>query len=78
MPRTMGGAALSRLWDTNPKIAFVLHLLVCIALGLVFVVFLFGGYNWVTVLLVGVLFGVDVAALVLATIDAAQRGWTRS
>ena len=74
----MGGAALSRLWDTNPKIAFVFHLLACIALGLVFAVFLFERYNWIFVAVMGIFFLFDAGALVLAVIDATQRGWTRA
>ena len=29
----MGGAALGRLWDTHPKMAFVLHLLMTVYFG---------------------------------------------
>ena len=29
----MGGVGLGRLWDTHPKVAFVLHLLVTVYLG---------------------------------------------
>ncbi len=74
----MGGIALGRLWDTNPKIAFVLHLLVCIAVGLVLLSLIVARLSLITVVVVGILFLVEVIAIVLATIDAAQRGWTRS
>ncbi len=74
----MGGVALSRLWDTNPRVAFVLHLLACIALGLLVVVFIFERYSWVTIVFLAIFFVTDVGALILGTIDAAQRGWTRS
>ena len=74
----MAGVALGRLWDTNPKIAFVLHLLVCVAVGLVLLSLIVARLSLPTVVVVGILFLVEVIAFVPSTIDAAQRGWTRS
>jgi hypothetical protein len=72
----MGGVALSRLWDTHPKIAFPLHILTCAMIGLVALA-LWSEANRVTAVIIAVLFVIDLAFLVLATIGASQRGWTR-
>jgi hypothetical protein len=74
----MGGAALSRLWDTHPKLAFPLHVFSLGVIGWVTISVWAQGSSWVAVSILAFLFVFDVASLVLATIDAAQRGWTKS
>ncbi len=73
----MGGVALSKLWDTHPKIALPLHLITCSIIGLVAAAFWLEG-NRGTGVAIAVLFVIDVFALVLATVDANQNGWKRS
>jgi hypothetical protein len=74
----MGGAALGRLWDTHPKLAFPLHVLTLGVIGLATFTVWAQGSGWVAVSILAFLLVFDVASLVVATIDAAQRGWTRS
>jgi hypothetical protein len=73
----VAGVALGRLWDTHPKLACVLHVLTGSLIGVVALTFWLGR-SWGTAAIITVLFVVDAAAFVLATVDAAQRGWTRS
>ena len=74
----MGGAALSRLWDTHPKLAFPLHVCSLGVIGWVTIGLWAQGSSWVAVSILAFLFVFDAASLVIATIDAAQRGWTKS
>jgi hypothetical protein len=74
----MGGAALSRLWATHPKLAFPLHVLSLGLVAWVVIVVWAQGSSWVAVSILAFLFVFDVASLVIATVDAAQRGWTKS
>jgi hypothetical protein len=73
----MAGVALGRLWDSNPRIAFVLHVITCSLIGLVALVFWLQT-SWGTATILTILFLVDAAALVLCTMDAAGRDWTRN
>jgi hypothetical protein len=74
----VGGAALSRLWDTHPKHAFPLHVLSLGVIGWVTFTVWAQGSSWLAVSILAFLFVFDVAFLVVSTIDAAQRGWTKS
>ena len=73
----MAGAALGRLWDSNPKLAFVFHVITCSVIGLVALMFWLQT-SWGAAALLTVLFVIDAAALVVFTVDAAQRGWSRN
>ena len=69
--------ALGRLWDTHPKLAFPLHVVTCGMIGFTAIYLWTQGSGWATVVILAVLFLIDVAAVVVCTVDAAQRGWTR-
>ncbi len=70
----MAGVALGRLWDTHPKVAFVLHLLVTVYLGAISVWLLItGATGGGVVLTIG--FAVMAGSLVLFTLLAAQHNW---
>ena len=70
----MVGAALGRLWDTHPKLAFVLHLLLTIYLGALAVwLFVTGATGIGVVLTIG--FAVMAGSLVLFSWLGAQNGW---
>jgi hypothetical protein len=72
----MVGAALGRLWDTNPKLALPLHVLTCGMIALAAAVLWAQRSSLVIVTLVAIVFVVDAASIVVFTVDAAQRGWT--
>ena len=70
----MVGVGLGRLWDTHPKAAFVLHLLVTVWLGALAVwLFVTGAAGVGVVLTIG--FAVMAESLVLFTLLAAQNNW---
>ena len=70
----MGGVGLGRLWDTHPKVAFVLHLLVTVYLGALAVwLFVTGATGGGVVLTIG--FAVMAGSMVLFTWLAAQDNW---
>ena len=70
----MIGAGLGRLWDTHPKVAFVLHLLLAVYLG-AFAVWLFvtGATGIAVVVTIG--FAVMAGSLALFTWFEAQTNW---
>ena len=70
----MVGAALGRLWDTHPKLAFVLHLLLTVYLGVLAVwLFVTGATGIGVVVTIG--FAVMAGSLVLFTLLAAHTNW---
>jgi Ca2+/Na+ antiporter len=70
----MIGAALGRLWDTHPKLAFVLHLLLTVYLAALAVwLFVTGSTGVGIVLAIG--FAVMAGSLVLFTWLEVQNGW---
>jgi len=70
----MGGVGLGRLWDTHPKVAFVLHLLLTVYFGvLAGGLFLSGNTGGGVVLTIG--FAVMAGSLVTFTWLAAQNNW---
>ena len=70
----MVGVGLGRLWDTHPKAAFVLHLLVTVWLGALAVwLFVTGAAGVGVVLTIG--FAVMAGSLVLFLWLAAQDNW---
>ncbi len=70
----MGGVGLGRLWDTHPKVAFVLHLLVTGYLGALAAWLLVTGATGGGIVLT-IAFAVMVGSLVLFTWFAAQNSW---
>ncbi len=70
----MVGVALGRLWDTHPKVAFVLHLLVTVYLGALAAWLLVTGVTAGGVALT-IAFVVMAGSLVLFTRLAAQNNW---
>jgi len=70
----MGGVGLGRLWDTHPKVAVVLHLLLTVYFGVLAVgLFLSGNTGGGVVLTIG--FAVMAGSLVLFALPAAQNNW---
>ncbi len=70
----MVGVGLGRLWDTHPKLAFVLHLLLTVYLASLAVwLFVTGASGTGVVLTIG--FAVMAGSLVLLTWLEAQNGW---
>lgn len=70
----MGGVGLGRLWDTHPKVAFVLHLLLTVYFGVLAVgLFLSGNTGGGVVLTIG--FAVMAGSLVTFTWLADQNNW---
>jgi hypothetical protein len=70
----MVGVSLGRLWDTHPKVAFILHLLVTVWLGALAVwLFITGAMGIGIVLTIG--FAVMAGTLVLLTWLAAHNNW---
>ena len=70
----MVGAALGRLWDTHPKMALVLHLLMTVWLGALAVwLFVTGATGIGVVLTIG--FAVMAGSMVLFAWLAAQNNW---
>ena len=73
----MAGAALGKLWDTHPRLAFALQTLASALFASLLVLSVFRR-DWVIVAILGVGFVVEAASLVVFTREAAARGWTRS
>ncbi|HEY4888457.1 MAG TPA: hypothetical protein VIJ58_07735 [Candidatus Dormibacteraeota bacterium] len=71
----MVGAALGRLWDTHPKVAFVCHLCLTVFLGGAASVFVISGRGGWVVLILAVAFLVMAAVLVFFTWLAIQDHW---
>ena len=70
----MGGVGLGRFWDTHPKVAFVLHLLLTVYFGVLAVgLFLSGNTGGGVVLTIG--FAVMAGSLVTFRWLAAQNNW---
>lgn len=70
----MAGVGLGRLWDTHPKVAFVIHLLLTVYFGVLAVGgFLSGNTGGGVVLTIG--FAVMAGSLVTFTWLAAQSNW---
>lgn len=70
----MGGVALGRLWDTHPKVAFVLHLLLALYLGVLAVgLFISGNTGGGLVFTIG--FVVMAGSLAMFTWFAAENDW---
>ena len=74
----MAGSALSRLWNTHPRLAFGLHLGGCILFAILTVQSLVRRYerDIDAILAVGLLF--MTGSLVFFTREAIGRGWSRS
>ena len=72
-----GASLLVRLWDTHPRLAFVVHLLVCLLIvaGL-FVVL--RAKVWAAVVILAASLALGLATLAWCTRDAARTSWSRS
>ena len=71
----MGGACLGRLWASHPRLAFVLHLIVTLALGGFAVSFVFGGAGLGSVLALGIGFFLMAGSLAFFTWSAIKDQW---
>jgi hypothetical protein len=74
----MAGAALGKLWGTNPRLAFVLQLLACLLMGGFGVALTIQGRDWLVVAIVAVGFTIETGSLVIFTREAMQHGWIRT
>jgi hypothetical protein len=74
----MVGIGLGRLWDTHPRVAFVLHLGITVMLGAFAVSFVWSGNNWTLSVVLTIGFLVMAAVLAFFTWAAIQDGWSRS
>ena len=73
----MAGAALGKLWDTNPRLAFALQAVVSVLLAVFFVVSL-ARHDWTVGAVVGAGLLLEAGTLVVFTSEAVSHGWTRS
>lgn len=73
----MAGVALGRLWDTHPRLAFALQLIVSIVFGALLVSGLVQR-DWTLVAIFGVGLLLEAGSLVAFTREAMANGWTRS
>jgi hypothetical protein len=71
----MIGVALGRLWDTHPRVAFVLHLGISVMLGGFALSFILSGNDWGAALILTIGFLVMAAILVLFTWLAIKDHW---
>jgi hypothetical protein len=71
----MVGVALGRLWDTHPRIAFVLHLGITVMLGSFALSFILSGTDWGVAVILSIGFLVMAAILVLLTWLAIKDHW---
>ena len=71
----MGGVGLSRLWSSNPRLAFVLHLLVTLMVGGFALSSTFSGADWKVALVLVVGFVLMAATLIFFTWSAIQDHW---
>lgn len=74
----MAGFALGRLWDTHPKVAFVLHLIITVMLGGFALMFIQSASDAVVALILTISFLVMGAILVFFTWLAIQDHWQKS
>jgi len=74
----MAGAALGKLWNTNPRLAFVLQLLAGLLMGGACVALATQGRDWLVVAILAGGFTIETGSLVIFTREAMQNGWTRS
>src|SRR5690348_16393594 len=72
--RSMAGAALGKLWGTNPRLACVLQLLVCLMLGGFGVAIASQGRDWLVVGILAIGFSIETGSLVIFTREAMQNG----
>ena len=75
----MAGAALSRLWNTHPKVACVLQTLICVMVA-AFVAssLLQEKKDWTVIVILVVFLLIETGTLVWFTWDAINNGWARS
>ncbi len=71
----MVGVGLSRLWGTNPRLAFVLHLLATLLIGGFALSVIYGGAGWATILLMVIGFLLMASSLVFLAWFANKNHW---
>jgi hypothetical protein len=71
----MIGVALGRLWDTHPRVAFVLHLGIAVMLGGFALSFILSGNDWGAAVILTIGFLVMTAILVVFTSLAIKDHW---
>ena len=75
----MAGAALSKMWDTNPKLACFFQSAICAMVGGFLISFVFRSNRDWTLIVILVLFEVvEGGSLVWFTRNAIKHGWARS
>ena len=75
----MAGAALSKMWETNPKLACFFQSVTCAMVGgfLIFFV-LQSNKDWTLIVILALFEVIEGGSLVWFTQDAIKRGWARS
>ena len=74
----MAGAALSRLWETNPRIACFLQSAICVMVAAFEIGFLAGpNKDWTVIIILAVFLLVEGGSLVWFTVDAVKHDWRR-
>lgn len=75
----MAGAALSRLWDTHPRLACVLQTLICLMVTAFFVPLLLQEQkNRTLIVILGAFLVIEVGTLAMFTWEAVDDGWAPS
>ena len=74
----MAGAALSRLWETNPRLACFLQSAICVMVAAFEVGFLASpNKNWTGIIILGVFLLLEGGTLILFIVDAVKHDWRR-
>ena len=75
----MAGAALSRMWDTNPKLACLLQSAICVMVGAFEVSFLTSPRrDWTVIIILAAFLLIEGGSLVWFTLDAVRHDWRRT
>jgi len=73
----MPGAALGKLWGTNPKLACLFQTLISLMLAVFLVMFMLQR-NWMLSVIVAIGLALEAGTLIWFTRDAIQHGWAKS
>jgi hypothetical protein len=72
----MAGAALSRMWDTNPRLACFLQSALCLMVAAFEVRFLtHASKDWTVIIILAVFLLIEGGSLIGFTIDAVKHDW---
>lgn len=75
----MAGAALGRMWATNPRLACFFQSAVCVLVAGFLLSFLSERTrDWTLVVILGVFEAIEGGSVIWFTRDAIKHGWTRS